>query len=236
MKKHGLLIAVAIIAAIVSLAGCATTGLPTFGAEIGSQANPLPGGDPIRIPYNSLISYYGAIEPGQAPDEVVGGKKMYYLYVWVPLVAPEIGVRMVSPVPEGMQPAEADFVAPGFAAADKASYFDPWITVERSATAINPADIVGAKSGKWMRYGTNDDSSELPPLPNGSKYNSLLRLVSEPSDPLKALVRGVYRIGFTTFKVGEVKGTFLAQIGAPIAIPGVVVAKSLDELAAAVKE
>ncbi|OHD14925.1 MAG: hypothetical protein A2Z96_00950 [Spirochaetes bacterium GWB1_48_6] len=76
----------------------------------------------------------------------------------------------------------------------------------------------------------------MPAQPSGSKYNSVLRVVSEPSDPLKALVRGLYRIGFTTYKVGEVQGTFLAQIGAPIKIPGVQVSKTLEGLAKVVKD
>ena len=57
-----------------------------------------------------------------------------------------------------------------------------------------------------------------------------MRMTSEVSDPLKALTVGLYRIGFTTFKTGEVKGSFLAQIGAPVKIPGIVVASTLEEL------
>jgi hypothetical protein len=60
----------------------------------------------------------------------------------------------------------------------------------------------------------------------------LLRVVSEPSDPLKALVRGLYRIAFTTYKRGEVQGTFLAQLGAPVALPGIVIGTSLDDMKA----
>ena len=41
---------------------------------------------------------------------------------------------------------------------------------------------------------------------------------------------GLYRIGFTTYKVGEVNGGFLAQIGAPVKLPGVIVAESLDKM------
>ncbi|MGZ3905035.1 MAG: LipL32 family surface lipoprotein [Bacteroidia bacterium] len=44
---------------------------------------------------------------------------------------------------------------------------------------------------------------------------------------------GLYRIGFTTYKVGEVQGSFVAQVGAPVKLPGVKIAKTLDELAKA---
>ena len=46
---------------------------------------------------------------------------------------------------------------------------------------------------------------------------------------------GLYRIGFTTYKKGEVKGTFLAQVGAPVEIPGIVMAKTIEELKAQIK-
>ena len=58
-----------------------------------------------------------------------------------------------------------------------------------------------------------------------------MRVMSETSDPAKALVMGLYRIGFTTYKTGEVQGSFLAQLGAPVKLPGVKVAKNMDDLA-----
>ena len=79
-------------------------------------------------------------------------------------------------------------------------------------------------------YDSNDDSGELPAQPSGSKYNSLMRITSEVSNPLKALVAGLYRIGFTTYKTGEVQGSFIAQVGAPVKLPCVKIAKTLDEL------
>lgn len=231
MKKL-LLVGIVLLTAL-SLMNCASAGgLPQFGADLGKQSNPVPGMDDIRVPYTSMVSYYGYVKPGEAPDEVVGGKKMYYLYVWVPLVAPEMGVRMVSPVPDGMTPTEKDFVAPTWAegSKDKTNYFDTWVSFERSAEVINPEDIAKAKTGTWLKFDANDDSSELPAQPSGNKYNSVLRMTSEPSNPLKALIRGLYRIGFTTYKVGEVQGTFLAQVGAPIELPGVQITKTLDDM------
>jgi len=47
---------------------------------------------------------------------------------------------------------------------------------------------------------------------------------------LKALTVGLYRIGFTTYKVGEVQGSFLAQVGAPVKLPGVFIAKDPQSL------
>jgi hypothetical protein len=240
MKKHLTVIAMILFLALCVL-GCESLGgggggLPAFGAEMGKQSSPM-GGD-IRAPYTSLISYFGYVKPGSPADEVKNGKKMFYLYVWIPAVAPEIGVRMISPVKTVAKPTDKDFVSDLWkdGSQDMENYFDTWVTFERAATILNPEEIAGKiKSTTWVSYGNNDDSSELPAQPSGNKYNSVLRITSVPSNPLKALVRGLYRIGFTTYKVGEVKGTFLAQVGAPIDLPGVVVAKDPKKILEAVK-
>jgi len=110
-------------------------------------------------------------------------------------------------------------------------YFDTYITLERSdIISKDKISEDAAKNAKWTTLASNDDSSEMPKQPSGNGYNSLLRYKSEVSDPLKALTVGLYRIGFTTYKTGEVKGTFLAEVAAPIKLPGVVMAKTIEEL------
>ncbi|MEZ4739983.1 MAG: LipL32 family surface lipoprotein [Flavobacteriales bacterium] len=47
---------------------------------------------------------------------------------------------------------------------------------------------------------------------------------------MKALTMGLYRIGFTTYKKGEVRGSFLAQVGAPVKLPGSAIAATLEGL------
>ncbi len=219
---------------ILALGFCISTHaqkLGSFGADMGKKSMM---GKEVRAPYTDVISYYGYVKPGAAPDETRDGKKYFYLYLWIPAVAPEIGVRMVSPVPDGMKPAETDFVSPAYTAnaTDTKSYFDTWVSMDR-ALEVTSADQIATKgkTSKWYTYDKNDDSSELPAQPSGSKYNSLLRITSETSDPMKSLVVGLYRIGFTTYKTGEVQGSFLAQVGAPVKLPGVKLATSLDELA-----
>jgi len=205
-----------------------------FSADMGKKS--VMGKD-IRVPYTDVASYYGFVKPGATPDETRDGKKYYYLYLWIPLAAPEIGIRMISPIPSSMKAVETDFMGPDYLAnaSDATSYFDTWITLERADGVTSPETIAKAKTSKWANYGTNDDSSELPAQPSGSKYNSLMRITSETSNPAKALVAGLYRIGFTTYKTGEVQGGFLAQVGAPVKLPGVVIGSSLDEMMKKVK-
>ncbi len=210
--------------------GLSAQKLDKFTADFGKKSVM---GKEVRLPYSDVISYYGFVAQGANPDEMRDGKKFYYLYIWISVAAPELGVRMVSPVPDKMGPEEGDFKSPDFDKniADKKSYFDTWITLEK-ASGINSVDDIAAKaaSAKWNTYEQNDDSGEMPAQPSGSKYNSLMRITSSASDPLKSLTLGLYRIGFTTYKVGEVQGSFLAQIGSPVKIPGVKVAKDIETL------
>ncbi|MDC7218899.1 MAG: LipL32 family surface lipoprotein [Spirochaetales bacterium] len=219
------------------LTGCSTTDMGKFGAEMGSKSIPVVGTQ--RIPYTSTVKYFGYVKPGSEPDAVVDGKKFSYLYVWIPLVAPELGVRMASPVLDLAVPEEGDMVDPLWEEnkEDQDNFFDTYIVLERAATIISPDQILDqADSTEWITYAQNDDSSEMPDDPEGRSYNSLMRVVSEPSNPTKALVAGLYRIGFTTYKVGEVQGSFYAEVGAPVNMPGTFIARDLDSLVEMIKE
>jgi hypothetical protein len=203
--------------------------LGKFGADMGMKSAM---GKEIRIPYTDVSNYYGYVKEGAEPDETRDGKKYYYLYLWIPAAAPELGIRMISPVPSDMKPEETDFIGADYKAneSDTKSYFDTWITLERAEGITKADDIAKGKSASWNSFGSNDDSGELPAQPSGNKYNSLMRFTSEASNPTKALVVGLYRIGFTTYKVGEVQGGFLAQVGAPVKLPGVAISSNLEDL------
>lgn len=210
--------------------------LDKFGADLAKKSVM---GKEIRVPYTDLTSYFGYIKPGSKPDEVKGGKKMYYIYVWIPVAAPEIGIRMISPAPENVKPSDKDYVSTDFTenSSDTKNFFDTWVTFERADGILKLEDVAAkAKTAKWTTIETNDDSGEMPAQPSGSKYNSLMRITSDTSNPSKAIVMGLYRIGFTTYKTGEVQGSFLAQLGAPIKLPGVAVAVKPEELATAAKK
>ena len=102
MKKN-------VLAGLVCLAVGMTASaqkLGNFGADLAKKSA---FGKEIRVPYTDMTSYYGFIKPGSKPDEVKGGKKMYYIYVWIPVATPEIGIRMISHVPEGMALSDKDY-------------------------------------------------------------------------------------------------------------------------------
>lgn len=210
--------------------------LDKFGADLGKKSVM---GKEIRVPYTDVQNYFGYIKPGTAPDEVVGGKKMYYVYVWIPVAAPEIGVRMISPAPDSVKPTDKDYVTADYTAnaSETAKFFDTWVQLERAEGIMKLEDVAAkAKTAKWTKIDSNDDSSEMPAQPSGRKYNSLMRITSETSNPTKSLVMGLYRIAFTTYKTGEVEGSFLAQIASPVKLPGVAIAADPAKLAASAKK
>ena len=225
MKKQ----VVALLLCLGTLSVANAQKLDKFGADLAKKSVM---GKELRVPYTDLTSYFGYIKPGSTPDEVKGGKKMYYLYVWIPIAAPEIGIRMISPVPDSSKPSATDYVSADYTAnsSDTKNFFDTWITFERADGILRLEDVGKARTANWTKIESNDDSGEMPAQPSGSKYNSLMRITSDTSNPTKSLVMGLYRIGFTTYKTGEVQGSFLAQLGSPIKLPGVMVAVKLEDL------
>lgn len=217
-----------VMVALLSLGKVNAQKLKSFGSSIEKKIGFIK----KKVPYTDVVSYLGHAAPN-TEDEVKNGKKFYYIYVWVPAVAPELGLRMVSPankpkVKNAIKGKTYDANAKG------KDYFDTYITLERS-DILTKDKVKDAANASWTVLARNDDSSEMPKQPSGRKYNSLLRYKSKVGNPTKALTRGLYRVGFTTYKKGEVKGTFLAQIGSPVKLPGVVMAKTVEELLAQMK-
>ena len=207
----------------LTFASCASTGLASSHKK---GFGPLS----VRIPYANVENYYGYISTETQPDGNFDGKDAHYLYFWVPAVIDEVGISMCSPA--NSEPAEGDFSSDAFTSLyteNDEAFFDTFIALEKMA--IFDENKIASGGEVLGVLATNDDSSEMRKNPAGNSYNSLLRHVSEVSDPLRALTRGVYRIAFTSYR-GEVNGSFVANVGTNI--PGVVIASSLEELEKAV--
>lgn len=210
---------------IFSMSNVNAQKLKAFGSSIEKKIGPVK----KRVPYTDIVSYLGHAAPN-TEDEVKDGKKFYYIYLWVPAVAPELGVRMMSPATKVKvkNPIKGSTYDANSSSKD---FFDTYITLERS-DIFTKDKIKDAKDASWNTLAKNDDSGDMPKQPSGRKYNSLLRYKSKAGDPLKALTKGLYRIGFTSYKKGEVNGTFLAQIGSPIKLPGVIMSNTIEGLLA----
>jgi Surface lipoprotein of Spirochaetales order len=215
MKK---IVLTCLIAVIMASGAMAQAKLGKFGSSITKQVGPKT----VAVPYTFSSVYLGYAKKG-TEEAVIDGKKCYFIYVWVPLVAPELGARMISPsktvkTPKGAVVSQSYKDNNG---ATNENYFDTWIALERSNIVsvdnITPEKVSGAT---WIRFANNDDTSELPAQPSGSKYNSVIRYQSVASDPLKSIAIGLYRIVFTTYKPGDVEGSFYAEVASTIKLPG----------------
>lgn len=204
---------------LLSLVGCASKGLKSS-KETGFMFLKA------KIPYANYVDYYGFISPKTRPDGRYKNKDAYYLYVWVPGVIDELGISMYSPADK--TPKNLDFKHKSFDknfAKNNKDFFDTYLVLEKLKVK-GPNSI--QKGGPVLSLlKTNDDSREMEKNPSGRNYNSLLRHISEARNPLKALTRGVYRIGFTSFR-GAVRGSYIATVGSNI--PGVKMASNLLEL------
>lgn len=211
------------------LLGC---GLFRFGR--GSEAvlpSSFPSSD-ARTPYPATAAYFGHLAAGATPDTAPGTPAWSHLYVWLPNAAPEVGVRAVSPVLGWATAGEGDTVSSEYGAhAAEPVGFDVAISLERCVNAMNPEDLE-VPCDHWAALGENDDSDELPP-PKGSeaRTNSVLRAISEPDEPLNALIRGLYRVGIWSGKGGDPQGTFWVQVGALREVGTILIARTPGELA-----
>lgn len=180
----------------------------------------------VSLPYVKYNKYYGYVDKGAKPEGKYQDKDAYYLYVWVPGAIDELGISMVSPAKgkPGKKDFKHDYFKQGMKK-DKKAFFDTYLVLDRM-DVIDPKKInAGGKVLDTLQ--TNDDSSELDKNPSGRKYNSLLRHESKIGSPTKALVRGLYRVTFTSFR-GDVQGSYMATVGSNI--PGIKIASSLDKL------
>lgn len=127
----------------------------------------------------------------------------------------------MTPVGDAAKPGPGDAVGPTFRAnASAKETFDPWLMVERCASAKVPADVRNPCL-QWQNLGENQDAAEEF---GGDKKNALLRINDAP--------QGLYRIGFGAQR-GPVQGTYLLQVGSSSG--GVVFARTLQQLAGQVR-
>ena len=136
---------------------------------------------------------------------------------------------MISPVGDLASPEDGDFVQQNFESKVKSgddTWFDTWLRVERM-DVIDPKNIKQAAKAIQV-LDEDDDGDDTYEEKRHSQYNSLVRIKTELGSPTKALVRGLYRIALTTYKPGEVEGSFVTTVGSNI--PGIKMETSLEKL------
>ena len=222
-RRSGALIG---LAALGAFSAC--HGMNPFAADLGKDESD---GRVNRPPYMSQVGYFGHVGTAQ-PSRMEAGQAKNDIYLWLPTSTPELGVRFLSQVNGHAKPnAARDTVEEAFSSnsSDKA-HFDPAIAVSRCLAALELGDVT-KPCPQWVDLGDNDDSPEMPADADGKYTNSLVRIATHLDDPLKALVRGLYRVTFTAAKGSQLQGNYVMQLGAPVMLDHVAMARTPEALA-----
>ncbi|MBN1960945.1 MAG: hypothetical protein JW841_08360 [Deltaproteobacteria bacterium] len=221
---------------LLILSNCSRN-LDTFQADLGRETSPF---GEIRLPYADIYGYFGFAKPTNDnsqnqldPKTTLTEARAFYVYLWLPQALPELGLRLISPVPKSIEPSPRDAGDDNFEQnyyQDPKSFFDAWMRIERCPTIAMPEVVNNQQCSQWVKLAENDDSKEMPDLPNGIYGNCLMRVASINDDPLKSISRGLYRIAIGADKNNKLFGSFLLQVGAPVELNGLAMARSTEEL------
>lgn len=222
----------------------------SFGSTVINDSNRLM----RRIPYVVLKSYLGYSDTTMSAV-VKNGKKIHYVYIWVPNTTREIGVRMVSPT-TNVKISDPIIGDKYIANSSSDDFFEPYITLEKS-NASTLEMVSNAKNQTWqilprndkeipsqedevnsiLRYNSSPIKRKVPPTLQ--KKNDEIKLDSTKIDSTKIvkvkkiertrLTRGLYRVGFTSLK-DEVEGTFLLQVGFSSKLKGIFMSRTIEGL------
>ena len=181
------------------------------------------------ISYTVIKTLYGTVPTHNISSVFANDTFTYFIFLWIPDSIKEIGIRMLSPVPELAMPDQGEMETPDYAErAGTKKFFDPFIFLEQAQDASAPEDAFAKnKTLHWKMLGQNDNSTDVTAQPTGEKKNSLLRLYDAPEKNIR-LTRGLYRVCFRGYRGKQPAGTFLLQVGIYEMMPGLRLYKITD--------
>jgi hypothetical protein len=185
------------------------------------------------IAYPLQKNFYGKFPTDTIRSYVKDDTTYYFVYLWLPKAVRELGVQLISPVPEFASAAQGDYEAEDYYDSLKKAgkYFDPQLLVGRLLNINAPEEIFGKEAKVAYRLlGRNDNSSESLSQPSFKKNNSLLRIGATEKDTAFALA-GLYCITIASSDNKKPEGTFVLQVGVTEKIPGLKIFRRADELA-----
>ncbi len=178
------------------------------------------GGD--KLPYEKTISFFGFISDSSHVDTILEDKPVYYHYLFLPGDADELGIRLISPVPELFFADRGDIESEEFISknqSDKSKWFDAAIRLEK--IDINTTD----QSESVKTIAINYKSKDVPGLPNGKSENPLIRITNE------TLSGGFYRIAVINEISEQTRtGSYVVQIGTVPRIRGIRISRILKDI------
>ncbi len=178
-------------------------------SPFGSETNKRVYGEQVnRNPYDASTSYFECIDEGNSFIVKEKDKEFYTLYFFIEDTLTEIGIRVLSPVPELTSPNKGHFATEDFYnSKNRNKGFDSFVSLSKAMLPINREDLLHFNQALiWNLIGDNDNSKEMD-----NPENSLLRVINGKNNIF--LAPGLYRIQISTSEKEELIGSFLLQTG-----------------------
>ena len=185
------------------------------------------------VAYPLQKKFYGKLPTDTIPSYKRGDTAFYFVYLWLPVPVKELGLQLISPVPQLASAWPGDYEAEDYHDSLKASgkYFDPQLLLERVLNINSPEEIfVKGNKAAWRLLGRNDNSNEAPAQPSMKKNNSLLRIGVTEKDTAR-VPAGLYCVTIASADNKKPEGTFVLQVGVTEIIPRLKIFRRSDELA-----
>lgn len=184
------------------------------------------------VAYPMQKSFFGKLPSDTIPSYTQGDTTFYFVYLWLPQPVKELGLQLISPVPQFASARKGDYEAEDYHDSLKArgKYFDPVLLAGRALNIHSPEEIFNKGNYAALKFlGRNDNSNEAPAQPTMMKKNSLLRLGVTEKDTAYAPA-GLYIISIASANNKKPEGTFVLQVGVTEVIPGLKLFRRQDEL------
>ena len=175
----------------------------------GSETNKRVYGEQVnRNPYDASLSYFECIDSVNAFVVNENGKEFYTLYFFIEDSLTELGIRVLSPVPELTSPNKGHLATEDFYnSKNKSKGFNSFLSISKAVGLEKRNELLQFKDEPtWKLMGENDDSKEME-----NPENSLIRIVNGKNNIF--LWPGLYRIQISTSNKKELIGSFLLQTG-----------------------
>lgn len=173
-------------------------------------------GKRVRSEYPAMSGYVGHCENNNQNEK--------YLYLWVPNLIQEVGVRVISPIGD-YTPDSKDILEPN-ALLKKDTGFDPMIVFEMPVVPMTDKSKILESGSKvtWKSTLKNDDATEKVTGITGKETASVLRMAATSSKFL-----GLYRIKISAVKDTKLIGSYLMQAGS-VDSNGIIISDNLEDL------
>ncbi|MFN0190318.1 MAG: LipL32 family surface lipoprotein [Bacteroidia bacterium] len=178
-------------------------------APFGSETNKREYGERInRSPYDASVSYFECIDSVNSFVVKENEKAFYTLYFFIDDTLTELGIRVLSPLPELTSPNKGHFATENFyTSKNKSKGFNSFLSISKADGLEKRNELLNYKAEPtWKLMGENDDSKEME-----NQENSLIRLINGKNNVF--LWPGLYRIQISTSEKKELIGSFLLQTG-----------------------